>query len=382
MKKRTGEAMEILHINSNYAGTALHRNLTVRLRTLEDKPFVFAPVRTDTALPKEEPDVICVPCFTRADRYFFFRKQRRILRAAETAVGSRTFGLIHAHTLFTDGGCARRLSGKTGTPYIAAVRATDLIFFRRRPLLREEGRKTLAGASAVIFLSEQVRDRVLESWVPAAMREAIRAKSRVIPNGIDDFWLSNRPPVLSGEREGDARPVRLLAVAKIIRRKNLPMILRAMRILDRQGRECTLDVIGEAADGRLARKLAADPRVTLRHAVPKEELLPAYRRADLFVLPSRNETFGLVYAEAMSQGLPVIYTRGEGFDGQFPDGTVGRAVSPDDPREIAAAIADCMERRDELSVRASELAQRFDWTGIVGQYAQIYRDARAPVGDG
>lgn len=40
-------------------------------------------------------------------------------------------------------------------------------------------------------------------------------------------------------------------------------------------------------------------------------------------MPSHKETFGLVYAEAMSQGLPIIYTKNQGFDGQFPDGYVG-----------------------------------------------------------
>jgi glycosyltransferase involved in cell wall biosynthesis len=60
--------------------------------------------------------------------------------------------------------------------------------------------------------------------------------------------------------------------------------------------------------------------------MPKEKLLNNYRNSDIFIMPSYNETFGLVYIEAMSQGLPIIYTQNEGVDGYFKEGSVGYSV--------------------------------------------------------
>ena len=55
-------------------------------------------------------------------------------------------------------------------------------------------------------------------------------------------------------------------------------------------------------------------------------------------MPSFTESFGLVYAEAMSQGLPVIYSKGQGFDNQFPEGMVGVHVSAYDAHDVAEGI--------------------------------------------
>ncbi|MCM1113853.1 MAG: glycosyltransferase family 4 protein, partial [Muribaculum sp.] len=98
---------------------------------------------------------------------------------------------------------------------------------------------------------------------------------------------------------------------------------------------------------------------------------------DLFVMPSRTETFGLVYAEAISQGLPVLYTRGQGFDGQFTEGVVGYAVDADNPGEIAERIADAAEHLAELSGNGLRLAERFCWREICERYRDLYEEIQA-----
>ncbi|MGX8699596.1 MAG: glycosyltransferase family 4 protein, partial [bacterium] len=114
--------------------------------------------------------------------------------------------------------------------------------------------------------------------------------------------------------------------------------------------------------------------ITCCPPVGKEELIRYYREADLFALPSHKETFGLVYAEAMSQGLPVVYTRGQGFDGQFPDGAVGYAASDRDARELAEKLLLCAENRPRLSVNALEGAKRFNWDTTCASYVKMYEE--------
>ena len=98
------------------------------------------------------------------------------------------------------------------------------------------------------------------------------------------------------------------------------------------------------------------------------------RASDIFVMPSRYDTFGLVYVEAMTQGLPIIYSKGQGFDGQEPDGEIGMAVRYDSPEEIADAILRIRDRYEPMSERAIEVSKRFTWDRITDKYDQMYQE--------
>ena len=90
-------------------------------------------------------------------------------------------------------------------------------------------------------------------------------------------------------------------------------------------------------------------------------------------MPSKTETFGLVYAEAMSQGLPILYSAGQGFDGQFPEGTVGFHVDPADARDVAAKIKCVLQNYTELSAHCMKLCTQFDWEQITRRYIELYQ---------
>jgi len=105
---------------------------------------------------------------------------------------------------------------------------------------------------------------------------------------------------------------------------------------------------------------------------PKEELINIYRNNDIFIMPSIHETFGLVYAEAMSQGLPIIYTKGQGFDGQFLEGIVGYHVNCKDPKDIYKRIKDILKNYESISNNCIKKANKFNWGKISDQYHNIY----------
>ena len=89
-------------------------------------------------------------------------------------------------------------------------------------------------------------------------------------------------------------------------------------------------------------------------------------------MPSWQETFGLVYAEAMSQGLPVIYSKGQGFDGQFPEGQVGFSVNSASAKSVAEGIIGVIENYSQIAPNCIPSAARFDWHDICQQYLEIY----------
>ena len=99
-----------------------------------------------------------------------------------------------------------------------------------------------------------------------------------------------------------------------------------------------------------------------------------YADCDVLLVPSSAETFGMVYLEAMSQGVPVLYTKGQGFDGQFPEGEVGYAVPCGDVRAQAQALGRVMQGYAERSKRCIEGARRYAWPRIAGMWMELYRE--------
>jgi glycosyltransferase involved in cell wall biosynthesis len=196
----------------------------------------------------------------------------------------------------------------------------------------------------------------------------------VVPNGIDALWLTDQP---APREAASSDTVNLLFVGQLVPRKNLPAAIRAAEALAARGRKVRLTVVGQPLDAKVVEAARACPLVDLLPPRPMAELMPLYRAADVFLLPSGRETFGLVYAEAISQGLPVLYTRGQGFDGQFPDGEVGFAIDPGDPEMIADSIEAILKDRPRFSRAALEGSRKFDWDGIAETYAAIY-EAAAP----
>ena len=370
--------MRVLHINSYYSNAGkptFYRNFFDAQVKAGLDIDVFVPVdREINPLSKEQFGEYSqvVKTHNPFDRYIYHLKQGKILKEAIRRYNSEKFDLIHAHSLFTNGFVAKNLSEAMGIPYIVAVRNREVnTFFRYMIHLRNTGRKIMTDAEKVIFISEPNRDMVLNQYTPTLLRESIKNKTRVIGNGIDDFWLKNR---YRKNRRFDREELKLLSVGQMIGVKNHLTTAKTAEILIQRGFNVNLTVVGEEQDERILRKLREYPFVRYLPPVPKEELLEIYREADIFVLPSITETFGLVYPEAMSQGLPIIYSRGQGFDGQFEEGTVGFHTESRNAGEIADRIVDITRNYEEISRNCVDLCKRFNWIDIAGEYVGVYKE--------
>lgn len=89
-------------------------------------------------------------------------------------------------------------------------------------------------------------------------------------------------------------------------------------------------------------------------------------------MPSKTETFGVVYIEALSQGLPVIYTEGQGIDGFYPDGEIGYGVKYDDLEDFILKIRLIIKRYPEMSYMSIQKSKNFSWDKISDRYIEIY----------
>lgn len=363
--------MHILQIANDYLGSRIYKLLIAAEEAQGITETVFVPMRNGTPADQPRERVHVVPCFDNLDRLLFYRKQNKMLRWMEENLDMKRFDAIHAHTVFSGGYAAWQLHQRYGLPYIVAVRDTDVnVFFKYMVHLRKVGVQIMRDAAQVIFLSPAYEKRVLDQITPEQYRQEIREKSRVIPNGIAQLFLEQnaQPRTHCGD------PLRLIYIGRINGRKNLELTIQAAEILRGRGMDVTLTAVGAIEDEKYRKLMAGKDFVTHYDGCAQEAVIAHMAEADIFVMPSHTETFGLVYAEAMSQGLPVLYTAGQGFDGHFPDGEVGFAVSDKDPELLAAKICQVREDYERLSANCVLRTARFDWNTIAAEYCGIYQD--------
>jgi len=373
--------MNVLHINSNYLTSKLHENLIDKIESEDLHNTIYMPIKEekkDEFLFESKHEVYSPVAFNNIDKFIFTYKQRKILKKLHDVIQPKEYDIVHAHTLFTDGNIALKLREDYGIPYVVTVRGyTDIeSFFKVRINLRGKGRKILEKASKVIFLSDLNREQLLSQYISSeALKDEIMNKSVILPNGIDDFWFENEN---SPKSLDDKKNLEFIQVGKIYKRKNILGSIEGIKMFDTQhNNSSNLTVVGGVEDKGYAESVQAENELSVQmiSQTPREELIQMYREHDIFIMPSFQETFGLVYPEAMSQGLPVIYSKGQGFDNQFSDGEVGYPVESDNPQDIAEKIELILNNYEKISKRALENYQKFNWDVLSKRYIEIYKKA-------
>lgn len=366
-----------MHLCPYYFNRPLFDKLFLSLTSLKVNNEVFA--HSDGRVNQEIEKPYNLTSFSRKfsilSRLAYFPKQKVLLKEIYNKFDLSTVNIIHAHTLFSSGYAAYLIHKKTGVPYIVAVRATDAeFFFRWMPHLRRLGLTILLNARTVVFLSPAYRDSVVKKFASKKNQELVLKKSVVIPNGIDDYFLQNKPYLNKSITDN---LLRLIYIGEVADRKNIKTTIKACKVLLKNNYPLVFTIVGRIIEEKYKKVFKKNTFIIYQPPCSKEGVLKSLRDSDIFVMPSKVETFGLVYAEAMSQGLPVIYSKGQGFDGQFIDGEVGFAVNCFDHKEIAEKILAISSNYAEISKRCLAFADKFNWSVIAEKYKIIYQSSLA-----
>jgi glycosyltransferase involved in cell wall biosynthesis len=154
--------------------------------------------------------------------------------------------------------------------------------------------------------------------------------------------------------------------------KSLPLVLRYHKVV--------LDIIGSGPRlpqyQALAGELGVSEQVRFLGFVQHQEMPRHYQQADLFVLPSRRESFGLVLAEAMACGLPVVATTAGAIPEVVQDGLTGVLVPPDNPEAMAGAIVSLLSDRPRMQAMGragvERVRERFTWDKVAQRVIEGY----------
>jgi glycosyltransferase involved in cell wall biosynthesis len=273
----------------------------------------------------------------------------RTIDSIRRLVHARRFDIVHTYLFWSDvlgvagaklGGCRRVIIGRRA---LHAWAHSDSAFFhgleQTANLFADE---VLANSEAVLRDAE-----ANESRLPR-----IRG---VIYNGVDVGQYE--PACLRPDGA-----LRLVTVGALAPRKGQEFLVEALARVTADGMDVTLELVGSGPDEAMLRRMAEAAGVAgrIRFAGEQSDPRGALARADIFVLPSRQEGFSNALLEAMASALPVVATDVGGNSEAVVDGEGGRLVRPGDPLALAAAISELGHDRGRLVAMGRTNRQRVE----------------------
>ena len=310
-------------------------------------------------LPTQTAYRLCLPYLNAVDR-------RRV----------RGLDIVHAHSPFVTGWMGASYARRHRIPLVFTYHTRLDAYAHYAPFDRatteramsELTRRYANWADAVV-----VPTRAMETW----LRDLnVRAPISVVPSAIDveRFAAGRRSPLVRARlgATDDTEPLALV-VSRLGMEKNVELALDALARFP----ELRLAVVGDgphrAALEERARRLGVERRVRFTGALARERLPDVYASADAFVFPSTTDTQGLVLAEALAAGLPVIAADSEASRDVL--GEAGRIVPPDAGAMAAAIRAAFAAGRDQSAVHLA--FSRFTVEMQTRRILELYREVLA-----
>ena len=316
------------------------------------------------------------------------RLPRLARRFADSVAEVGPYDVIHAH-YWISGVSGAYLSRVWNVPLIVSfhtlARVKDAVSTGApaEPIFRRRGEEhVIAAANRIIAPTETERGQLVELY------GADPSIIHVVPPGVDltRFSPGDKPAAKRRFSFGDDPTI--VFVGRLQPFKGTDVAVQALAQLQRMVPDARLVIVGgdspkgsrgERIRLRLAaRRLGVAERVRFLEPVPHDELPELYRAADVVVVPSASESFGLVALEAASCGTPVVATAVGGLRLTVRDGETGYLVGSRNPSAFAAALSRVLadpSARDRLGANAVQLARRFPWArtadGILETYASV-----------
>jgi D-inositol-3-phosphate glycosyltransferase len=301
----------------------------------------------------------------------------------------RDYEVLHAN-YWLSGQVAHRLKHELSLPMVATFHTLALV--KRNGLpdgvevpARVRGETDIIRCADLILSSTAEEAGLLDS-----LYGADPDRIEVLPPGVDHRLFSPGPREATRARLGHPGRRVLLFVGRIQPLKGLDLAVQALAEIDDAVLWAVGGPSGEDGPAELERvqQLAADLGVADRLLVlpprPHHELVDYYRAADVCLVPSRTESFGLVALEAAACGTPVVAASVGGLRSIVEDGETGFLVEGRDPLEWATAVALLLDDRElaaAMAARASARSGRWSWSMTAARLRRLCSDLveRTPV---
>ena len=288
----------------------------------------------------------------RVTRYMSEEFEHQFVMSEELGSVKCPVDVIHAHRWFGCGQAAWNYASSSHLPYVVDVVQSDLDAYHKLFVFnKKSAENVLLEATRVVFTSQSQQD-FLTQHLPSKTADVVFFHSMMLFEPLDPYWINNlhiHPPTALVH-------IKLLNVGTAAFSSHLDVVHHAMKKLQRRNYDISLTTVGDLAN---------------------EELLEVYRNHDIFLQLDEKTPSIRRFAEALSQGLPVIYARDGVAAGVFKDGQAGYAVNPKNSDDLAKTIlnvSDLFGTIEQQIMRLHPLGL-FDAKEQTRQWEHLYENA-------
>ena len=302
------------------------------------------------------------------NKNFLTRFQKNsVLRAYKKYFQGENFDAIIAH-MPSGIMCADIISKEHNIPMLAAVHSSDITVMKSFKYLMFKKRMFEAYKNAVCILPRSF-------WLKEKIKKIIPELEKPIEIIYSGIPLAITEENEKLERNFNSKKAKILTVSSLIERKNIKNLMLAYKKLKKKYPKVSLEIIGE---GQLKEKLEIlniknKLDVKFSGQLPHSDILNKMKDTDIFIFPSKNETFGMVYMEALSAGMAVCCTKNSGIDGIIKDNENGFLLKPNKRGiyDVLTKILNLKPRQfTEVSKNAITTAKMFSYENSIKNYLE------------
>ncbi len=259
------------------------------------------------------------------------------------------------------------------TPVITTLHGTDITLVGQHPSYKKAVEFSINHSDVVTAVSESLRDNTYEFF-------NIKKEIKVIPNFIDNADFAAIDKCVRAKLASPDEKI-LIHVSNLRKVKRVQDVLEVFHRLHLQSIKCRLVIVGEGPEMETINSFMVrhpELRDRIRLLGKVSDLYPVLRCADIFLLPSEQESFGLAALEAMAAGTAVISSNAGGIPEVNTHGKTGYITEIGDTEAMVTYARQLCEDDillSKMKENAKEVAQRFDIKNIIPLYEAVYRGA-------
>lgn len=261
--------------------------------------------------------------------------------------------VIHAQSIGVDAFIAKKLSIRYNIPYIVTLRGM-------KNEIDKWDLKNIDLAKHLIAISP-VQQRKIVKYVDKDIH--------FIPHGVSNRFF------VPGQKDKVTLPLKFVSVCRLLKLKNLDRVVYALSEIKE---DYLFHIYGDGPEKEnleyLINDLHLEDKIILKGFIKNEKLSNILADYDVFVMPSKPETFGRVYLESMASGVPVIAAKGTGIDGLITHGKEGFIIEPsvEELKRVFYFVIGKYTVLDSMRDNAYQFSLNFKWDSVVKKIFKLY----------